>query len=354
MKTECQENEDISPERITTLTVQLSDNLDKVIRDIEQINLQSNILSINAKIESARAGKAGAAFSVVASEMGNLSQAITVLVEALERESSNDFKEIARINEHISTSYRGTRLSDLALTNIDLIDRNLYERSCDVRWWATDNSMVDALTQKTPQAISTACERISVILDSYTVYFDLVLCNCEGEVIANGRKNQYQSIGKNVADTKWFNDAMACASSQAYAWETVHRSPLVDNELALVYTTAVRDQGSENGQIIGALGIVFRYEDLAQTILENVPLSADEKTKSRLCIVDDSGLILADSDHKTLEDRIDFNEKESLFAKKKGFIIGEYNGSKCCIAHASAPGYETYSTGWHSLIIQEM
>ena len=30
------------------------------------------------------------------------------------------------------------------LTNIDLIDRNLYERSCDVRWWATDSSVVDA------------------------------------------------------------------------------------------------------------------------------------------------------------------------------------------------------------------
>ena len=354
MKTECQDNEDISPERITTLTTQLSDNLDKVIRDIEQINLQSNILSINAKIESARAGKAGAAFSVVASEMGTLSSAISVLVEALEKESSNDFKEIARINEHISTSFRGTRLSDLALTNIDLIDRNLYERSCDVRWWATDNSLVEALTEKTPQAISTACNRISVILDSYTVYFDLVLCDCEGNVIANGCKNQYQSLGKNVSDAKWFHEAMKCASGQAYAWETVHRSPLVDNELALVYTTAVRDQGSANGQIIGALGIIFRYEDLAQTILDNVPLSADEKKRSRLCFVDDSGLILADTDHKILEGRIDFKDKEHLFAEKKGFIIEEYNGSKCCIAHAFAPGYETYTTGWHSLIIQEM
>ena len=354
MNTEFQENEDISPERITTLTVQLSANLDKVIRDIEKINLQSNILSLNAKIESARAGKSGAAFSVVASEMGLLSHAITVLVESLEKESSKDFKEIARINEHIATSFRGTRLSDLALTNIDLVDRNLYERSCDVRWWATDNSMVDALTQKTPQTISSACERMGVILDSYTVYFDLVLCDCEGEVIATGRNNEYQSIGKNVSDSKWFNDAMACASGQAYAWETVHHSPLVNNELALVYTTAVREQGSENGQIIGALGIIFRYEDLAQTILDNVPLSADEKKRSRLCFVDDSGLILADTDHKILEGRIDFKDKEHLFAEKKGFIIEEYNGSKCCIAHASAPGYETYTTGWHSLIIQEM
>jgi cache domain-containing protein len=300
MKPEAQENEDISPERIASLTVQLSENMDKVIRDIEQI------------------------------------------------------KEIARINEHVSTSYRSIRLSDIALTNIDLIDRNLYERSCDVRWWATDNSIIDALIQDTPQAYHFASERMGVILDSYTVYFDLVLSNREGEIVTNGRKNQYKSIGANVSDAKWFRDAMTCASGQDYAWETVHHSPLVNNELALVYTTAVRgDRGKENGKIVGALGIIFRYEDLAQTILENVPLSKEEKKRSRLCIVDDNGLVLADSDHKILEDHIDFNGRKELFAEKKGFIIQEYNGKNCCIAHASAPGYETYTTGWHSLIIQE-
>ena len=47
----------------------------------------------------------------------------------------NDFSSI------LSNQVRGTRLSDLALNNIDLIDRNLYERSCDVRWWATDSSI---------------------------------------------------------------------------------------------------------------------------------------------------------------------------------------------------------------------
>ena len=34
----------------------------------------------------------------------------------------------------------------------DLIDRNLYERTCDVRWWATDDSLVQALTKHTQAA----------------------------------------------------------------------------------------------------------------------------------------------------------------------------------------------------------
>ena len=347
-------NEDNSPERITILTNKLAGNMDEAIENIQKINLQSNILALNAKIESARAGKAGAAFSIVASEMSILSNEITELIGDLEENASSDFKKISQINEHISTNFRGTRLSDIALTNIDLIDRNLYERSCDVRWWATDNSVIDALTQKTPAAYDTASQRLGVILDSYTVYFDLVLCNCEGEIIAHGCKSQYSSIGKNVSDAQWFKDAMACASGQDYAWESVHHSSLVNNELALVYTTAVREQGRSSGQIIGALGIIFRYEDLAQTILSNVPLNSEEKKKSRLCIVNNKGLILADSEQRMLEEEIDFKGKEQLFTEEKGFMIEEYKGEKCCIAHATAPGYETYSTNWHSLIIQKI
>ena len=347
-------DEDFSPERITELTAQLAAKMDKAIKAIQDINLQTHILSVNAKVEATRAGAAGSSFAVVATEMGTLSRKIENLVEKLEGETSRDFKDIARINENIATNFRGTRLSDLALVNIDLIDRNLYERSCDVRWWATDSSIVDALTEKTPEACDFTSQRLGVILDSYTVYFDLVVSDLEGEIIANGRKDLYNSIGENVSGSKWFRSAMECAKGEDYGWETVHKSPLVNNELALVYTTAVRENGNTRGKIIGALGIIFRFEALAQTIIENIPLSREEKERSRVCIVNDKGLVLADSDHRNLEDTIDFAGKSELFNDKKGFVIDKYNDSKCCIGHATAPGYETYTTGWHSLIIQKL
>ena len=283
-----------------------------------------------------------------------LSQGIGELIKQLENETSNDFEEIAEINEFIATSFRGTRLSDIALTNIDLIDRNLYERSCDVRWWATDSSIVQALTENTPETVAFSSLRMKAILDSYTVYFDLVLCDMDGKVVASGSNGRFNSIGQSVSDNEWFRSAIECRSGDDYAWETVHRSPLVNDELVLVYSTAVRVEGKPNGKTIGVLGVIFRYESLAQTIVRNVPLSKEEKEKSRVCIVDDKGLVLADSDNKCLSDTIDFNAKDKLFKNKKGFIIDNYNNSKCCIAHALAPGYETYSTNWHSLIIQKL
>ena len=179
-----------SPDRITSITVELAEKMKRTIDAIEKINTQSKILTVNAKVESARAGRAGDAFSVVANEMSTLSNEISELVKKLEKETQVEFQEIARLNEYFATNFRGTRLSDIALTNIDLVDRNLYERSCDVRWWATDQSIVDALENQTQQACQYASMRLGVILNSYTVYFDLVLCDCAGNVIANGRKRQ--------------------------------------------------------------------------------------------------------------------------------------------------------------------
>lgn len=49
---------------------------------------------------------------------------------------------------------RGERMVDLALDAVELIDRNLYERTCDVRWWATDSAVVDCAAA--PNDISVA------------------------------------------------------------------------------------------------------------------------------------------------------------------------------------------------------
>ena len=228
-------------EAIVRLVQSLNETMDLAIDEINEINSSTKLLALNARIEAARAGEYGAAFGVVAAEIQKLSASTADAANQMANETRTTIDDLLGL---IRSSIRGTRLSDLALTNIDLIDRNLYERTCDVRWWATDASLLEALTEKTPQALEFASQRMGVILNAYTVYFDLVLTDAEGRVVANGRPSKFASVGTDVSRSEWFKQAKATRTGDDYAFESAHRSNLVDGKSVLVYSTAVRRGGS--------------------------------------------------------------------------------------------------------------
>ena len=348
-----QSEDKFNPEVVAGLTRTLDKVMNRTISAIDTVNDQIRVLALNARIEAARAGEAGKAFNIVAMEIAGLSNTSAKVVANLKKRSGRTLARIGKASRAMSTAFNGTRLSDLALMNIDLIDRNLYERSCDVRWWATDASLVEALSKKTPEAQQFAGRRMGVILNSYTVYYDLVLCDLQGRIIANGRPEQYRSQGTEHRGAAWFDTALATRSGAEFGFQSVHRSPLVNDRFSLVYSCAVRENGDEHGRPIGVLGIVFNWEALAQTIVKGVSLTDEEKQMTRVCIVDDSGRVLADSSDRILGETIEFGDRGRLFAGKKDYTVSQIGDQTCCIAHASSPGFETYATGWHSLLIQE-
>ncbi|TWT99171.1 Biofilm dispersion protein BdlA [Botrimarina colliarenosi] len=338
-----------SAAEIAQFVADLSNTMTSAIGEINDINADTKLLALNARIEAARAGQSGAAFSVVAQEMQGLGAKTSQVANGLANKTRGS---IDQLMELIGSSIRGTRLSDLALVNIDLVDRNLYERTCDVRWWATDSSLVDALSNPTTPTLAHASQRMGVILGAYTVYFDLVLCDDRGQIVANGRPDLYRSVGSSAAHSDWYRQARDSHSGDDYGFESAHRSSLVGDQSVLVYSCGVRAGGQSDGKLLGVLGVLFNWEGLAQTIVENVPLAESERQATRCVLCDDDGRVLADSWGKQLDDRLQLPGQQELFAEAKTFKMLDLAGRRTCVSHAQAPGFETYSTGWHSLLLQ--
>ena len=331
------------------LVGELAVAVNSAVGNIRRVNASTHMLALNARIEAARAGTHGAAFGVVASEMQDLSNSTAEVAESLAVTTNDKITDLLNL---IGSNIRGTRLSDLALTNIDLIDRCLYERTCDVRWWATDSSLTDALSAHTDAGFSYASQRLGVILDAYTVYHDLVLCDLDGRVVANGRPNQFNTIGQNCSSAPWFTSAVSSRSGDEYGFQTAHGSGLVSGQPSLIYSCSVREGGLSHGKVLGVLGILFNWASLADPILQNLPIDPTELLETECFIVDRAGQILASKNGLDSGTELRIPEFSRVLSERKGFYMAEYKGRRCCIAHSQAPGFETYSTGWYSIIIQ--
>ena len=337
------------PEKIIELTRSVYDVTNDKIRAIKEITGTTRILSLNALIEATRAGEAGRGFAVVANEVKRVSDGIIGITHSLESELSTAIREIMDLGEHLVRQLRGGRLVDLSLNMIEIIDRNLYERSCDVRWWATDSAMVDCLTNQSPETIDHACHRLGVILNSYTVYLDLWVADADGNIIANGRPNRYgRAIGTNVAREKWFMDAMTSSSGADFSVADIAINHALDGAPVATYATAVREGGDENGKPLGVLGIFFDWNPQAETVVKGLRLSPEEKGRTRALLLDNRRRVIASSDGQgflteTFPLRTELGAQGS-YADDKGHVVG----------FSITPGYETYAgLGWYGVVIQD-
>ncbi len=343
-----------TPEIILELSRSAATCIETTGTEIAQINLQTRLLAFNAQIEAARAGSAGQCFGVVASEMVSLSDRTQLAANQLQNESLGIIRKLGTICEKLAFDVRGRRLSDLALANIDLIDRNLYERSCDCRWWATDGAMVAALSDGSEATSSQASERMGVILKAYTVYFDIVLADTHGRIIANGRPRDYRVQGQNVSNAAWFRSAMATRSGDDFGFETAHVSPLVKGERVLVYSCKVCAQGLADGTPLGVIGVIFRWDALADIIVKATAVDEVDRARTRACIVSPDGRILADSRGRALEETLQVADFSTIFGQKQAYAELNIAGRRYLTGHGLSPGFETYSTGWHSVVMQEL
>ena len=333
------------PERILQVATDMSQLANEKITEIKGVTRATRTLALNALIEAARAGEVGRGFGVVANEVKEISQRVTVITEELEQM----FDRLALDLERTAQTARGDRFSDLSRYIVELMDRNLYERSCDVRWWATDAAVVDVCENSGNADVSVlTSQRLGIILDSYTVYLDLWVADCNGRIIANGRPDKYRLVGTDISQMPWFRDAMRCRDGGEYAVADIARNELLDNAATATYATAVRRGGQAKGEVIGVMGVFFDWENQAPMVVGALNFNDEERARTRVMLIDSKNRIIAASDGQgVLSEQMKLEVKDP---KRGSYLLAD----GALVAYALTPGYETYQgLGWRGVIVQQ-
>jgi len=339
----------VNPFEIVDLTHEVRKLAISKISDINDINRETTFLALNALIEAARAGDAGRGFAVVANQVKHVSSRISEITTVLNKELAGSLSRLTDLGDTMiekMQSQEGRRFADLALNMIDIIDRNLYERSCDIRWWATDSAVVECTSAGTNTTRQHAAQRMSVILDSYTVYLDLWIVDKSGRVLANGRPNTYPISGTDVSSLPCFRSALETTSGADFVTSDIEVSPWLKSARVATYATAIREHGAPDGRPLGVLMAFFDWSKQSAAVVKGVRLSPEEWKHTRCIIVDSTFRVIASSDDKgILEESCNLNAggRSTGFYRTTG---GE------TISFAATPGYENYKgLGWYGVVI---
>jgi len=253
----CQIN-GISPDELMRSRLIPEINKDTYVK-VQDDKQSIKLISLNGIVFASKLGKRGVALGPVFEQITETGDFATSKMEELLREMA--FGEL-RLN--LQT------LETFSKQAIDLIDRNLFERSAAIRWWATDKFLWKALSDPTDENIQTASRRLRDINSSYAMYRNLVLSSRMGRIIAASNPELIPDIrDARVADHTWFTKAMRSKNVGEYAVQDVGVTDLErSSRSSLIFSGAVRENGSRSGEIIGVLGSLFDWVTESGKILK--------------------------------------------------------------------------------------
>ncbi len=333
-----------APDGVRAVIDQINTDLERYGSKNRQVATQTKLLALNAVIESARAGEAGRSFAVVAHEVQRLAELQAEMAATFQRDVQ------ARIGDSRSLvdMLEGARLIDLADSLVQLIVRSLYERTADVRWWATDAALWQALASPSPDAAAFASERLAVIHRYYTVYSDLVLVDAAGHAVANAnRAFRGRVMGLDYETAVWFREALATRSGDEYVSDEVRQSRSQSGRQVLIFGTAVRAGGRTDGKVLGALGVYFDWEKQGATIVsDDIALSPSDRERTTVMLVDRNGRVIATTDERLLFQTF----RLAAGDQPRGSYV---DASGALVAYARTHGFQEYDgMGWTGVILQ--
>lgn len=310
--------------------------METVINTINQISSQANLLALNSAIEAARAGEAGRGFSVVADEIKRFAD------QSLATNKSS--KTLITNIQEKANQVIAVRTVDVAFDTIDKIDRNLFERNCDVQAWATFDAVIQALKEPDNQfKLNQANIFLKNIIDIYEVYTDLIIADMDGKILASGSNPSI--VGGDISHRDWFTETIKI---NGVFVNDMHYSQLAKG-FVMNYSAPVKD---ENNNIIGVFSTRFNW-DFIYDIIDSVKI--DETTE--LYLINKEGVVIGSRDRAgILEKDISYLQavRRIKAGENRGYVIEKQGRKEIIYAYCKTKGYNAYKGMEWSVIVGEI
>ncbi|WP_127470598.1 cache domain-containing protein [Thiomicrorhabdus aquaedulcis] len=188
----------------------------------------------------------------------------------------------ALINRYLNQAHSEIKLK--AQASIDILNRNLFERTADVGFLAADEDLVQFMAQQPaadePQRASALRHieaRLEEYVAKYSVYDDIALLSPNGEVLAQLSRAGQQTLNHhNQAKTchePWVTHALQGHTSYT---EVYAQSSLFGSQPSLFYAKLVQRRVGEQWQTVGVLCLRFKFEQEVNTIFNTLNRAGHE------------------------------------------------------------------------------
>ncbi|WP_415718388.1 cache domain-containing protein [Maridesulfovibrio sp.] len=162
----------------------------------------------------------------------------------------------------------------LARLAIDIMDRNLYERANDCRWWALTSDFKSILAKDNIESDDHAQMRkiLGYINSLYTVYTNLFIYNRSGKILACSSASESDKEGRTL-NAGYVNEALRITDSQLYCVSDFFKTDLYASEghdrYTYIYNASITAH-EDPSRVLGGIGIVFDSEPEFKAMLHDV------------------------------------------------------------------------------------
>ena len=153
-----------------------SRNMRDIVNTVSEISKKTNLLSLNAGIQAARAGEAGKSFAVVAQEIRELAEASTEATrkmsdflratDDLAKEAVNVISGQSKIEEAIKVVYSSSDSFIRIVADLTEISKVLSDIYAAAEEYKTDNDLLKILSKKIDSRSSRLRENVDNLFDS--------------------------------------------------------------------------------------------------------------------------------------------------------------------------------------------